>query len=63
MGRNSNQHICCLNGLSLMNAQKISKSTFNLYVQYMANPEKKKKKKPPFAGQNYNNQVGFLRIK
>lgn len=42
MGRNSNQHICCLNGLSLMNAQKISKSTFNLYVQYMANPEKKK---------------------
>lgn len=42
MGRNSNQHICCLNGLSLMNAHKISKSTFNLYVQYMANPEKKK---------------------
>lgn len=37
MDRNSNQHICCLNCLSLMSAQKISKSTFNLYSQYMDN--------------------------
>lgn len=60
MGRNSNQHICCLNCLSLMSAQKISKSTFNLYSQYMDNLGKQY---IPIAGQNYNNQVGFLRIK